>query len=753
MLKAVSESAGGGGGGVTSVNSETGAITLTSTDSTVVISTPTSSTINLASPTGGLTPYYESLGVSSYTDYMASKGLPPAGNTTTHTTNMQRWLLNAQLLAFKARTSVAGNNITQRTYVQAIYPRGGYGPTENTHINCPMVVPSFVALDCREGIIREGNIGTPTNQYTGDTTTAALSNLQQPTFIFPPLSHLINSLDINCNAVGTDKGSGVYFGKNWTVLGVINVVAGGSGYTNGDVLTGFNPDPSPYAPFKVTVTGVDGSGAVTGATVTTAGAYSLPFKLQQIQYTAANATFTGYAILGNVFDVSFGYAVSGGTGTGASFNLSWNIDFPGSGTIRYVNGAALIADTFIDHLSVQQAGTTLDATYGPTFAVGFGSLNYDIGHKVTSTGGYFGSWFNGVADVHGGIFNPVNASIGAKFERGGSVNTKFQIDTPTISGMMIDATSQIHADIEVLNVGSAITGLGTVVIGGDTAFSDSSHRANGLSLRIQTKNVGGTGIPALYLDYMQPCVIDCQVANIAAGGSAVSHPNTLFATFGSNNTGVGQLTGSIDNLTNVSIFSGTVPNDGIFVWDAAAPGRATGGGLYQIQSSSNPVNGTTGLNKANPGSIVTNTTSGALFINTGPSSATVWGSVGGASNQRAVFQLAATTLATGTDLCNWLQLTAPATIVKAWALAKTAPTGQALIFDILRSTNNGTSFTSIWNATPANRIQIAATANAGTQTSFDTTALSAGDVLRIDIIQVGSGTPGGVATVELGILV
>jgi hypothetical protein len=84
-----------------------------------------------------------------------------------------------------------------------------------------------------------------------------------------------------------------------------------------------------------------------------------------------------------------------------------------------------------------------------------------------------------------------------------------------------------------------------------------------------------------------------------------------------------------------------------------------------------------------------------------------------------------------------------ATIVRADASVKTAPTGQAAIFDI---NLNGTS---IWDSTPANRIQIAASATTGTQTSFDTTTISDGDVITIDTDQIGSGDEGETATVEL----
>ncbi len=83
------------------------------------------------------------------------------------------------------------------------------------------------------------------------------------------------------------------------------------------------------------------------------------------------------------------------------------------------------------------------------------------------------------------------------------------------------------------------------------------------------------------------------------------------------------------------------------------------------------------------------------------------------------------------------------TIIKAYLAIKTAPVGAALIVDMLV---NGTS---IWNSNPSNRVQIADGATTGTQTSFDTTTLADGDLLTVNIIQVGSGTPGSDLTIAL----
>lgn len=100
-------------------------------------------------------------------------------------------------------------------------------------------------------------------------------------------------------------------------------------------------------------------------------------------------------------------------------------------------------------------------------------------------------------------------------------------------------------------------------------------------------------------------------------------------------------------------------------------------------------------------------------------------------------------LTTGTTKTNTLVVPRTSTIKKVYARANVGPTGAAAIFDINK---NGTS---IWNSTQANRIQIAASATTGTQTSFDTSSLAEGDELTIDCDQVGSTVAGQTITVQV----
>jgi len=101
------------------------------------------------------------------------------------------------------------------------------------------------------------------------------------------------------------------------------------------------------------------------------------------------------------------------------------------------------------------------------------------------------------------------------------------------------------------------------------------------------------------------------------------------------------------------------------------------------------------------------------------------------------------TLVTGTNVTPALIVNNSLTINKAYAYVKTAPTGASILIDI---NVNGTS---IWNVTPANRLTIAAGGQTGSQTSFDTTSLSEGDILTLDIDTIGSTNPGQDLTVEL----
>lgn len=100
-------------------------------------------------------------------------------------------------------------------------------------------------------------------------------------------------------------------------------------------------------------------------------------------------------------------------------------------------------------------------------------------------------------------------------------------------------------------------------------------------------------------------------------------------------------------------------------------------------------------------------------------------------------------LSTGTNLTPVVLVPASLTIIKAYAVVKTAPGGASILIDINK---NGTS---IWSATQGNRLTVVATATTGNQTSFDTVQLAENDQLTIDLDQIGSVTNGSDVTIEL----
>lgn len=78
--------------------------------------------------------------------------------------------------------------------------------------------------------------------------------------------------------------------------------------------------------------------------------------------------------------------------------------------------------------------------------------------------------------------------------------------------------------------------------------------------------------------------------------------------------------------------------------------------------------------------------------------------------------------------------------------AKTPPVGSALTVDIKRSTDGGSTYTTIFSTLPT----IAAAAHVGGSAAvFSVTSVSAGDVFRVDVTGVGSGTAGSSLTVQL----
>ena len=120
------------------------------------------------------------------------------------------------------------------------------------------------------------------------------------------------------------------------------------------------------------------------------------------------------------------------------------------------------------------------------------------------------------------------------------------------------------------------------------------------------------------------------------------------------------------------------------------------------------------------------------------------GTVGGVFTRQAAWYIAGT-LTTGANKSAEFVYRGPTgTIKRADAHVQTAPTDADIICDINK---NGVS---IWT-TQANRVTIVAGATSGTQTTFNTTTIADGDILTLDIDQVGAAVAGSSLTVLLEI--
>ncbi len=101
------------------------------------------------------------------------------------------------------------------------------------------------------------------------------------------------------------------------------------------------------------------------------------------------------------------------------------------------------------------------------------------------------------------------------------------------------------------------------------------------------------------------------------------------------------------------------------------------------------------------------------------------------------------TLATGTGAFRWYNTTGRTlTFNTVVASVGTAPASQSILCDV------NVDGSTIW-ATQGNRVAVAAAANTGTATSFDTTTIATAHYITVDIDQVGTGTTGSNLTVQI----
>lgn len=693
---------------------------------------------------------YSVMGTCFLTDYdpaFFTKGQTAQG------TSLQNFLLDCQ------KKAIAGGATTFASlHKNSCFKAVTTGTTFGINISTPIVIPRYVCFDpTSTSWVRDGSSGTATANWDGDTTTQQLSNIYQPLFIFPPQGMLTGDLVINLNRVGTDRGSGVFYGRTWRVKSM-SIAAGGSGFSGGESCSMLNGDPTvPAAKATFTCASASG-GACTSITfsptrwATQTGQYLLPPVLQKKQYAIANGWNGSDSFHPQIFDndTNKNYKTScSGSGTGLTVSPTWWADWESGSTIYDgAFGNFTPATGYLKSIVAVQSTNSSSGTYGPTYGVWISA--FDVDFDFIQTGfARFGTILYG-ADIRGGTINDVGSYAGLKVASGGSIHVdKYIGDTSTDHYLEIDKVGNLSLKGAFLNTGSSITGAAAILVGSDSGFSGSSSQVHNMDLDFHMENGGSTsGIPAIDCKYMRNSSVKLTVSNINSSGSANSYQNNKFANLNTNCEASNVFTGSIDNVSG-SLFSGTDLGVGVNVWDGSLKAFTMDSGTYRIVGSGAPTNGGsgTGVNKAGKGSLYIDKTNGSFYMNTNTAASPTWASVAG-SGSKFAFQVMGT-ITVSNDKTNWAIASSNGTLTKAFAVAKTGPTGADLIFDIKKSTDNGSTFTSIWNSTPANRIKIAASSSAGSQTSFDSPTFNAGDIFRIDVIQIGSSAAGADATVTL----
>ncbi|MBR1219148.1 hypothetical protein JQ557_14180 [Bradyrhizobium sp. U87765 SZCCT0131] len=387
-----------------------------------------------------------------------------------------------------------------RSYVRAKLPRG-YASVANQ-----IVVPEWVDLDMEGTLIRAPGGSLAANPF------------------LPMIVYTANAgasrVNLYCvlDDVVPGDGSGVCFGKSWSIASVA-LAAAGQGYQVGDLIYLPQPSRSPYRAAVVRVDAVNGSGAVTGFTLTSGGVYS---RRPPTGVTVSAAAIAAVApqVTAQVQPTLFPQASTThangnpGAGTGAAFTPTWEADFNGSdadnGIFNYNTGDAILTDMVIGQVRVNGVGIDFDVQYGGKFGVLLNTINAVV-DSITVNGGYYG-FLSKAGDTRINSINPVNAMIGVMIGNGSSlecpnvvVDTAFgaaiQIDTGCsdirLGGVCFfpEGNSYLHNGLGPTNTGYAI------IVGqkGTDAVTSNLHLDFVLDNCGSATQNGGSGAGALFL--------------------------------------------------------------------------------------------------------------------------------------------------------------------------------------------------------------------------------------------------------------
>lgn len=154
---------------------------------------------------------------------------------------------------------------------------------------------------------------------------------------------------------GGGTGQGATATAKLKVVGTVTITAGGTGYTNGDVLTVVGGTKTTAA--VVTVSSVS-SGAVTAATITTAGSYSV--------IPANAASVTGGTGTGATVTLTYGVASIAVTDGGRGFTSAPTVVFSSGSAAATVTLAALPLEDVKFRAIIPLSSTVIDTLTVPT---------------------------------------------------------------------------------------------------------------------------------------------------------------------------------------------------------------------------------------------------------------------------------------------------------------------------------------------------------------------------------------------------
>jgi len=458
-------------------------------------------------------------------------------------------------LALKAR-GLDDQNL--RSYVRAKIPRG------YACVAYQIVVPEWVDLDMEGTLVRlsDGPLGSnpflPMIVYTANSSASR-----------------VNLYCIFDDATEGGTGSGVCFGKSWSMASVM-LASAGSGYQVGDTILLSQISRAPYDSAIVTVNAVDGSGAITDFALSYGGHYSCrpptgpTVSASQIASVAPDVV---PLVQPAVFpqDSTFHADGSPGDGSGASFTPAWESDFGGSdadnGVWNYNAGDPLGTDMIIGQVRVNGIGIEFDQTYGGKFGVLLNTINGVI-DSIIVNGGYYGILCK-AGDIRANSLNPVNAMIGLMFGTGSSFECpNVVVDTPFGSAIQIDAGCGgiILKGICFFPEGknSVLDGIGptnagyAIIVGqrGAADFAENIHLDFVLDNCGSATQNGGVGAGALFLANIKNSHLRIDTSN-RPGSQGDTHKIALHTGYASGVDAASVLvTGTINGISGAAISAG-----------------------------------------------------------------------------------------------------------------------------------------------------------------------------------------------------